>query len=104
MGSLTIATVHKSTQSLRALQGLLNNCKQTHARVFPVRGLTPTKARCVDRKTVISVLGKGGCSESAHFERSCGWDETRKAARLLCDSEGELPPTWGESRANRQKS
>ena len=82
IGSLTITTVHKSTQSVRALQGLLNNCKQTHTRAFPVRGLTPTKAWSVDRKTVISVLGKGGCSGSACFEKSCGWDEIRKAARL----------------------
>lgn len=104
MGILTIATVHKSTQSVRAMQGLLNNCQHTGAGAFPPQGLTPTKARCVDRKTVVSAVGKGGCSGSARCERSCGWDEIRKAARLPCDSEGELPPTWGELRANRQKS
>lgn len=104
MGSLTIPTVYRSTQSVRALQGLLRNCKQTHTRVFPVQRLAPTKVWCVDRKAVISVLGKGGCSGSAHFERSCGWNEIRRAARIPCDSTGELPPTWGEFRTNRQKS
>lgn len=60
-GSLTIATVRKSAQPVRALQGLLNNHKQKHAGAFPVRALTPTKAQCVDRKSVVSVLGEGGC-------------------------------------------
>lgn len=95
MGSLTTATVCKSTQSVRAMQGLLNNCKQTHGRAFPVWVLTPTKTQRVDRRTVVSVLGKGSCSESAPFQRICGWDGIGKAARLPCDSEGELPPTWG---------
>lgn len=102
MGSLTIPIVHRSTPSVRALQGLLRNCKQTHTRVSPVRRLAPAKVWCVDRKTRLSVLGKGGCSGSAHFERSCGRNETRKAARLPRDSAGGLPPTWGEFGANRK--
>jgi len=97
MESLTIATVHKSTKSVRALQGLPNNRKQTHTTAFLMRGLRPTRTRGVGRKTVISVLGKGGCSGSLHFERSCGLDGVRRAAGLPWDSEGGLPPPWGNS-------
>jgi len=61
------------------------------------------KAWCVGRKA-LSVFGKRSCSSSAHSERICGWDETRKAARLLGDSEEELPSLCGEFRTNRLKS
>lgn len=78
----------------------MNNRTQIHARAFPVRTLTPTKAWCVGRKALLSLFGKGACSDSAHFEWRCGWDEIRTTARLPCDSDEELPSMCGEFSAN----